>query len=79
MENNNTLDVQILLHNIAFLRQHHNLSKKKMAQALHISVESLNKIERGILPERLSAEVLVHLANRFNYTTVELLTRRLSE
>ena len=79
MDSTETSDIQILLHNIAFLRKHHNLSKKEMAQLLHIGIGSLNKIESGVLPERLSAEILVHLANHFNYTTAELLSHRLAE
>lgn len=79
MDSTETSDIQILLHNVAFLRKHHNLSKKKMAQLLHIGIGSLNKIESGVLPERLSAEILVHLANHFNYTTAELLSRWLEE
>lgn len=79
MDSTKTSDIQILLHNITFLRKHHHLSKKKMAQLLHIGIGSLNKIESGVLPERLSAEILVHLANHFSYTSDELLSHRLEE
>ena len=79
MENNKKIDIGIFLHNVTFLRKHHNLSKKKMAQLLHIGIGSLNKIESGVLPKRLSTEVLVHLANYFGYTSDDLLSRWLEE
>lgn len=74
-----TSDIQNLLHNIAWLRKHHGLSNKKMAELLHISIPSLNKIENGVLPKRLSANVLFHLYNHFHLTPYELLTQRLGE
>ena len=79
MDSTETSDIQNLLHNITFLRKHHNLSKKKMARLLHIGIPTLNKIEIGVLPDRLSAEVLVYLANYFGYTTDDLLFRWLEE
>lgn len=79
MENNKTSDIQILLHNITFLRKHHGLSKRKMAALLHIGIPNLNKIESGVLPNRLSSAVLFHLEDHFHFTPKELLTQWLEE
>jgi len=58
-------DVENFCKNIKLIRETHNLSKKKMAECCGISVYSLNKIEQGILPPRLSYKVLVRLHNNF--------------
>ena len=44
--------------NIIKLRKENNLSKKEMAQILHISSYSLNKIEKGELPPRLNIDIV---------------------
>lgn len=52
---NNSEQMDNFLHNIAWLRQHYGFSKRKMAKILHIGIPSLNKIESGKCPERLSS------------------------
>lgn len=59
-------DVQILCQNIKFLRQKHKLSKNKMAQILGVSMKTLNCIENGILPPRLSCEILFRIQHHFD-------------
>ena len=49
------------MRNIAWLRKHHGLSKKKMAELLGIGVETLNKIEQGQFPPRLGVSVMEKL------------------
>jgi len=56
----------VFCENIRLLRQKHNLSKKDMAKILEISVHSLSMIERGILPTKLSCEVLFCILDYFN-------------
>ncbi len=42
--------IEYFTHNIFFLRQKYNLTKKQMAMILGIGMSSLNKLEQGILP-----------------------------
>lgn len=58
--------IQAFLYNIAWLRKHYGISKKKMAELLGIGVGSLNKIEQGILPPRMSMEVVFHVFDHFH-------------
>ncbi len=52
-------------HNITYLRKTLGLSKSSMAKLLHISVKSLDKIERGEVPENLSADILMSIGDIF--------------
>ena len=52
--------------NIASLRKHYGYSKKHMAQILGISIGTLNKIEAGITPPRLSIEVVLAVSRFFH-------------
>ncbi len=54
-----------ILKNISWLRMHFGISKKKMAELLKISVSSLNKIEDGILPPRLSMDMIFNVHKNF--------------
>lgn len=45
-------------HNVRWLREYHRLSQKGMAAMLRISVEKLEQIEGGSIPEDLSIDVL---------------------
>ncbi len=56
---------QIFCRNILLLRKSHGLSKKEMSQILGISICSLNKIEQGELPPRLSVSVVFQLYKFF--------------
>ena len=58
-------DVQILCQNIKFLRQKYKLSKNKMAQILGVSVKTLNCIENGNFPPRMSCEILLRIQHHF--------------
>lgn len=51
-------DVRNFLYNIKWLRKNKNLSKRSMAKILKISAETLNRIENGELPPKLSADVI---------------------
>lgn len=63
-EINNEFDC--FMHNIAYLRNHYGLSKKKMAEILEISVKTLNKIENGIFPRKLTVNVVINIKKHFN-------------
>lgn len=58
--------VEILSHNILFLRNSNNITKKEMAKILGVGIETLNKLEKGVLPPRLNVEVLIRIQEYFN-------------
>lgn len=66
-------DWKVLVKRLVLLRKQTGLSKKEMAQILEISVSTLNKIEKGELPPRLSVEILFHIQERFKIPPHELL------
>lgn len=67
------------LYNVAWLRRQHGLSKKKMAQLLGIGIGSLNKIEKGELPPRISLENLTKIQEHFGIALTDLFGKRLGE
>ena len=68
----NLSDIQILCQNINSLRQQHNLSKKEMSQILGIGMKTLNQIENGILPPRMSCESLFRIQSHFGIRPQQL-------
>ena len=58
-------DAIILCQNIKFLRQKHNLSKTQMSQFLGVSIKTLNRLEDGILPPRISCELIFRIQRQF--------------
>lgn len=67
------------MHNVSYIRKHYGLSKKKMAELLDIGVGSLNKIENGEIPPRLSVEILFNIYDNFGIYPQDMLGRRLGE
>lgn len=61
----NDTELAIFQNNIKFLRKKENLSKKDMAKLLQISVNSLNKIESGIMPERFRIGIVFRIQQVF--------------
>ena len=68
----NLSDIQILCQNIKSLRQKHNLSKKEMSKILGIGMKTLNQIENGILPPRMSCEPLFRIQSHFGIRPQQL-------
>ena len=66
--------IDILCKNVSFLRRKHALSKKVMAQKLGIGVHSLSLIENGVLPKRLTADVLIEIFYAFGITPERILS-----
>ena len=64
--------VENLLCNIAYLRKRHGFSKKKMAEILNIGVWSIDRIEEGVLPERLKVDVVFEIEKYFGIHPAEL-------
>lgn len=67
----------VFCHNIAGLRAHRGYSKKHMAQLLGIGVGSLNKIECGMLPPRLTVDVLFAVYGHFHIRPSVLLSQEI--
>ena len=65
-------DIEQFLENIASLRKHYGLSKKRMAQILGIGIGSYNKLEQGIFPERLTVDVIFNMTKYFKITPANL-------
>lgn len=57
--------LQAFMENIAHLRKQYGLSKKEMAEILGIGVKTLDKIERGELPKRISTHVIFRIQDHF--------------
>lgn len=64
--------------NIAWLRSCHHYTKAEMAARLGIGVSSLTKIESGLLPKRLSANVILRIKEQFGIEPHDLLCTDLS-
>ncbi len=68
-----------LLYNIAWLRRTEGLSKREMAKRLGVGRKTLDLMERGEVPPRLSASVIFAVEKRFGVGRSALLSRRLGE
>ena len=68
---------EIILSNFVWLRKKTGLSKKEMAGILQIGIGSLNKIERGVLPPRMSLDVLTHVEEHFGIPLRVFISQRL--
>ena len=64
-------------HNVAWLRKKNGLSKKEMARLLKIGLWSLNKLESGILPPKMSFEVVYRIYDNFGITPEAMIAKRL--
>ncbi len=72
----NQKQIKTFLTNITAIRRHYGLSKKQMTQLLGISIQSLNKIEKGEMPN-LSVNILYRVYDLFGIKSSELFTEKL--
>ena len=72
-------EIEIFCNNIVFLRKQYGLSKRKMAEMLHIGVNSLNSIENGRLPPRISIDIFFRVWEVFGIKPGEQLENDLSK
>lgn len=68
----NIENFHIFSQRIKLIRAENKLTQKEMAQKLRISVSTLSKIERGILPPRLSCSILFQIYEQFGVHPREL-------
>ena len=76
---NTTTEVYTFCENVKRLRKNLRLSKNAMSSILGICVASLNKIENGSLPPRLSCEVLFRIQSAFGIPVYVLFSKNLSK
>ena len=79
MSNINKDVVEIFTSNVVWLRKTNSLSKVKMCKILGIGYGSLNKIEKGILPPKLSVDVIFRIARYFGISAGNLVGEKLNE
>ena len=58
-------ELEMFCHNMREIRRHYGISKKKMAELLGIGVGSLCQIEQGVIPSRLTVEILLAVQKQF--------------
>ncbi len=78
-KNINEIQLKNLAYNIKTLRKQRNMSKKKTAQLLGISVTTLTKLENGHIPPLLRVDVLFNAQDSLGVNVCDLLKSRLSE
>ena len=71
----NRREVIIFLENIKRLREEKGYSKREMAKRLKIGLYSINKIESGELPPRLSIDVLDNIEKEFKIYPADMLKK----
>ncbi len=69
----------IFCENVKFLRRQSGLNKKNFAKKINISVYSLNKLENGVIPERMPCDILADISNEFGVDVFLLLCCRITE
>ena len=68
-------DLEILTHNLLWIRRHYGYSRKKMVGILNIGVGSLSKLERGEIPPRLRVDFLFAVYDHFRIPPSVLLSK----
>ena len=72
-------EFEIFGYNVAWLRERHGLSQKKMAEIMGIGIGSLNKVERGDMPPKMKVDVLINIYRQFGVSPERQLRQRLGE
>lgn len=67
------------VYNVTWLRKHYGISKKKMAALLGIGVGSINKIENGELPPKLSIDIIFNIQSCFGIHPKDQVGQRLCD
>ena len=57
---------EFFVHNIVWLRKHHNLSEERMAEILDIDIELLRKVEKGDGADDLSVAIVYKIYEFFD-------------
>lgn len=70
-------EIQNFCDNIKTLRKRNKLSKTDMCKIMRIGIRSLNSIEKGILPPRISCEALIRACNYFSVLPKDMLSENI--
>ncbi len=70
-------EYEILLNNIAWLRNHYEFSKERMAEIMVITVDMLNQIEQGKMPDDLTVEAILKIEEFFRIEPQDLLEKKI--
>lgn len=79
METYNDRQLENFAHNVTWLRQYYGISKKRMAQLLKISINSLTRLESGEVPPKMSALILLHVYKHFGIRPSDQFGSRLGD
>ena len=71
--------MKCLSHNILYLRKSNHISKREMAEILGIGIKTLTKLEQGVLPARLSVEVLFRIKDHFGVSLICQVSEKLGK
>ena len=63
----------VFCENVRLLRKREGLTQKEMAERLKVSVRSISMIENGIVPKRLSCDILFKIHFEFGIDPTDLL------
>lgn len=69
---NNSDEMERFCENVRAIRRREGLSKTAMAKRLHISTQSLTRIENGEIPPRLDCFVILMLCREFGEAAYDL-------
>ncbi|MBQ5321300.1 MAG: helix-turn-helix transcriptional regulator [Oscillospiraceae bacterium] len=61
----NEKEIRVFCENIRYLRKKNGLSEKEMAKKLGIGIKSLNSIESGYLPPRVTVDIIYAIYENF--------------
>lgn len=72
-------EFKIFFDNIAWLRNHYEIPKERMTKIMNITVDMLDQIESGKLPDDLTVEAILNTAVYFRIVPKDLLSISLTE
>ena len=80
MKNKANNDVmEVLSYNISYLRKEYNLTKLNMAKIMGVGIKTLNKVEKGILPAKLTVDFLFRIQKYFNIPVSVIVSKKINE
>ena len=67
-------EVNIFCENVKYLRTVNNLSKTSMAKKMGVCKKTLESIEQGVVPERITCKVLFNIYTNFGIEPPDMVT-----
>ena len=69
--------MEIFIHNVSSIRKKYGLTQKEMAKIMHISISSLSRLEKGMIPKKMMLEAVFCLSDYFNIPCHRLVGERM--